>query len=146
MRTPATRVRTRRPVRSSPATCGTLSGCSEPSRSSHRGTWLRDVKAGYSTSGSVLLEACSQGSFPKFTQDRIVNSYIIPHNQRYPAAAISLLLQPPHNLERVGTLSLNDQPGFCESLDRVAIGRRRANDFIIFQLAQNRIPAERISH
>jgi len=54
-------------------------------------------------------------------------------------------LEAPNDSERFTTPAGNNERTFFQSFHRVAIRGRWAYYFIIFQPAQDRIPAERIS-
>jgi len=55
------------------------------------------------------------------------------------------LFHTPHNSEGVGTLAGADESALFHRLDGIAIARQRAYFFIIFQVPQNGVAAERIS-
>src|SRR5258708_31273683 len=55
------------------------------------------------------------------------------------------LFQTPHDSERIATFAGADESALFHRLDGIAIGRERANFFIIFQPPQNWVAAERIS-
>jgi hypothetical protein len=55
------------------------------------------------------------------------------------------LFQTPHYSERVATFAGADESAVFHRLDGIAIGRQRAYFFIIFQVPQNWVAAERIS-
>jgi hypothetical protein len=58
---------------------------------------------------------------------------------------ICFLFQTPHDSERLSTYAGADESALFQRLDRIAIGRQRANFFITFQPPQNWVAAERIS-
>jgi hypothetical protein len=53
--------------------------------------------------------------------------------------------QTPHNSERIATFAGRNQPSLFHRFYSAAIGRERADYFVVFQSAQDRIAAERIS-
>ena len=53
--------------------------------------------------------------------------------------------QTPHDSEGVATFAGADESALFQRLNRIAIGRKGADYFVVFQSAQNRVAAERIS-